>query len=99
MRKIGSRNTPQQQNQVKNSNDGSMTVNVYKHLLTGDIIPISPDYKVIGKQSEKIQKLLKNANIRKLINEGILIKMGSKIHRPNPAQHQNINEILVTVFR
>merc|ERR1719411_449401 len=48
LRKIGSRNTPQQQNQVKNSNDGSVTVNVYKHLLTGDIIPISPDYKVIG---------------------------------------------------
>ena len=75
-----------------------MTVNVYKHLLTGDIIPISPDYKVIGMQSEKIQKLLKNANIRKLINEGILIKMGSKI-RQNPTPPQNINEILVTVFR
>ena len=98
MRKIGSRNTPKQQNEVKNFNERSMTVNVYKHLLTGDIIPISPDYKVIGSQSEKIQKLLKNANIRKLINEGILIKMGSKI-RPTPTPPQNINEILVTVFR
>ena len=71
-------------------------VNVYRHILTGDIIPISPRYQVIGKKSEKIEKLFKNTNIKKLIEQEILIKLDSRM---NNGPRQTIPDENVIVFR
>ena len=43
--------------------------------MTGDLIPITSDLKVVGSKTEKIQKLLSNQSIQELIHQGILVQL------------------------
>ena len=65
---------------------------IYRHALTGDHLTISSNFEFIGKKSEKMDKLLANQSIKKLIEDGILVKIGShhltpKIQPPKPTLH------------
>ena len=48
---------------------------LYQHLLTRDFIILTTNFKFVGKKSEKIEKLLANQDLRKLVHEGILIRI------------------------
>jgi len=55
---------------------------IYRHALTGDHLTISPNFEFIGRRSEKMDKLLANQSIKKLIEDKILVKIGSHHFTP-----------------
>ena len=61
---------------------------IYRHALTGDHLSISSNYEYSGRKSEKIDKLLANQSIKKLIEDKILVKIGyhdlTPRNPPNP---------------
>ena len=63
---------------------------IYRHALTGDHLTISPNFEFIGKKSEKMDKLLANQSIKKLIEDKILVKIGS--HHLTPKLQQPLHK-------
>ena len=78
---VGPKNTVKRSN--SNSND-EILVTVFKHSLSGDRIDLTQDgthegkFKLFGFQNEGKYKYLNNANFEKLINDGILVKLGTR---------------------
>lgn len=65
---------------------------VYKHRYTGGFLTVSAKFKkVIGRKSEHVTRMLNNKSIDQLEDEGIIIKVGSRVvDVENLEQHKTV---------